>query len=171
MFGSPPRAVSKYLLVSAIIVLAAALVVGAGTLVFLLNKSNNCLSFTEKEITVGSTRFQVALADTAAEQIQGLGGCTAVPVGQGIYFPFNPPAVTSFWMKGMVIPIDIIWIAGGRVVGIEANVPPPSGGEDERSLPRYAPPQPVDGVLEITAGQAAAQGIVVGSTVVTSPLD
>ena len=67
-------------------------------------------------------------------------------------------------MKDMLIPIDIIWIADGAVVGIERNVPPPVDS-NQSDLPLYAPPQPIDAVLELPAGAAKQFNISIGSRV------
>ena len=55
----------------------------------------------------------------------------------------------------------MLFVLGGRVVAIEAHTKPCL------HLPcrSYGPDQQVDGVLELAAGQAAAQGIQVGSPV------
>ena len=70
-------------------------------------------------------------------------------------------------MKGMLINIDIIWIKDNKVVGIDHNVPAPKANTPDAELPSY--PTPVSNpqaVLEIAAGQAKAQGISIGDSVV-----
>lgn len=122
-------------------------------------------NFAESGLLVGSQEVFVAVADTPRERQAGLGGCASLPSGAGMYFPFNSPTSTSFWMKGMVMPIDMIWIADGLVVGIESNVAPQPGVPDAR-LARYSATQPITAVLEVGAGQAAQLGITVGDRVV-----
>jgi uncharacterized membrane protein (UPF0127 family) len=125
--------------------------------------NNVCPHLSQKQLRVGDKIYAVGVARTAAEQVRGLGGCTYLAPLSGLYFPFAPGSNVTFWMKDMLMPIDIIWIAQGRVIGLEGSVPPPSPGQAE--LPRYVPPGPVDAVLEIGAGQAAAQGIAIGTPV------
>lgn len=65
----------------------------------------------------------------------------------------------SFWMKNTIVPLDIIYINSDQeVVSIQANAEPYS----ERSLPSG---QPASYVLEIYGGEAAAQGIDIGTKV------
>jgi uncharacterized protein len=58
-------------------------------------------------------------------------------------------------------PLDMLFVLGGRVVAIETHTKPCM------HLPcrSYGPDQQLDGMLELAAGQAAAQGIQVGSPV------
>ncbi len=82
---------------------------------------------------------------------------------QGMLFIFPGETSPSFWMLGMLIPLDIVWIDGGlNVVGVTANVPPHSGSS---SPTLYLPPQPVRYVLEVNAGIADELGIGPGSVV------
>ena len=113
-------------------------------------------------VTVGMHRVEVELARTADEQRQGLSGRRHLSEGSGMLFPYASPSRPGFWMKNMFIDIDIVWIAGGRIVGIESQVPhavqPP--------LPVYRPPTPVDAVLEVPAGTAERLGWRAGDPVV-----
>ena len=122
-------------------------------------------NFAEGVLNVGGEVFSIAVADTPPERAAGLSGCSQIPVSSGMYFPFASAVRASFWMKDMVIPIDIVWVAGGEVIGIEHNIQP-EPGVAEADLTRYMPPQPVEAVLELTAGEAARRGITVGDSVV-----
>lgn len=112
-------------------------------------------------ITIAGTEFAVEVANTAYTRMQGLSGREELSEGHGMLFLFNPPERAGFWMKDMKFPIDIVWISGGRVVGVEANVSP----DDAPSRTVYYPSAPVDRVLEISAGSAAVAGITIGSVV------
>ena len=82
---------------------------------------------------------------------------------KGMLFIFSSEASPSFWMQGMLIPLDLVWIDGRlNVVGVTANVPPHSS---PGSPPFYHPPQPVRYVLEVNAGIAGELGIGSGSLV------
>ena len=78
-----------------------------------------------------------------------------------MWFPYSPPSLARFWMHHTPEPLDMLFVLGGRVVAIEAHTKPCL------HLPcrSYGPDQAVDGVLELAAGQAAALGIQVGSSV------
>ena len=80
---------------------------------------------------------------------------------RGMWFPYNPPSLARFWMHRTPEPLDMLFVQGNRVVAIEAHTKPCL------HLPcrSYGPDQAVDGVLELAAGQAAALGIQVGSSV------
>ena len=67
-------------------------------------------------------------------------------------------------MKDMLIPIDIIWIADGEVVGVEETVQP-EPNTPENQLKLYYPPQPITAVLELPAGSADKYNIKTGDSV------
>jgi uncharacterized membrane protein (UPF0127 family) len=85
---------------------------------------------------------------------------------RGMWFAFSPPAPARFWMHRTPAPLDMLFVRGGRVVAIEARVPPCP----RLPCPSYGPGLPVEGVLEIGAGRAAALGIEVGTPVRIEPL-
>lgn len=116
-------------------------------------------------VTINDHRFAAVIADTPQKQLDGLSGWTHLGPDQGMYFPLNN-RYTSFWMKGMLINIDIIWIEEGRVVGIDADVPAPQPNTPDEQLPSYPSPvsQP-DAVFEVAAGRAQELGIEAGDTV------
>ena len=82
-------------------------------------------------------------------------------------FIFEAEGLYSFWMKGMVIPLDLVWIdADGVVSGVTASVP----HAPEGTIPQlYFPPRPIQYVLEINAGLAEAVGIGAGSQARVEP--
>ncbi len=85
---------------------------------------------------------------------------------RGMWFPYTPPSVARFWMHRTPAPLDMLFIRDGRVVALEKAVPPCM------NLPcrSYGPDTPVDGVLELAAGQSAALGITVDTPVRITPL-
>lgn len=110
-------------------------------------------------VTIGKDKYEVEIADTILRRTQGLSGREGLREGTGMLFPFGSLGVYGFWMKDMKFAIDIVWIAEGRVVGFSENVPPPTG----LPLTIYNPPQPVDTVLELTAGTVQGDGLTVGA--------
>ena len=113
-------------------------------------------------IRVGDRDLSVQVVRTAADQARGLGGITSLPWDEGMLFVFSHADSQTFWMKGMVMPIDIIWIAGDRVVGIEKSVPLPEAGAEGQGLALYPSPEPVDRVLEVRSGFADRYGLQTG---------
>ncbi len=89
-----------------------------------------------------------------------------LPPLRGMWFPYDPPARARFWMHRTPEPLDMLFVADGKVLAIEAHTTP---------CPRlpcrtYGPDDPVEGVLELAAGQAEALGIMVGTPVRIEPL-
>lgn len=109
--------------------------------------------------------FNVEVADSPMQQRLGLGGRRGLGAAEGMLFLYAVRDFHSFWMKGMFIPIDIIWLDNRRVVHIEHGVPPPPPGTPVRRLPTYAPSSPANAVLEIAAGRATELGLRVGDMV------
>lgn len=98
--------------------------------------------------------FVVDIADTRASQARGLGGRRHLGAHEGMLFLYTDKSHHAFWMKDMVIPIDIIWLDNRRIVHIEHYVRPPAPNTPDHALRTYTPPQPANLVLEIAAGRA-----------------
>lgn len=113
----------------------------------------------------GQSTLEVAYAATAPERIKGLAQCPSIPAGKGMYFAVDPNTPTAFWMKGMLTPLDLIWLSENKVIGVTVNVSPPLPGVGDNDLPRYAAPAGTDGVLEVAAGGAALHNIQIDSTI------
>ena len=119
----------------------------------------------EGELCVNEARINVLVADTPQERAAGLSGYAGLPEDAGMLFVFPEPRQPSFWMKGMEFALDIIWIADGRAVQIDASVPPAPKDTPDDQLPRYRPDEPITHVLELSAGSAARLGITVGDRI------
>ncbi len=130
---------------------------------FLIFNNKPCANFNEKTITIPSGSLSVAIAKTAEQQARGLGGCRHISKRSGMLFPLEARGVAKFWMNGMVIPIDMVWIADNRVLGVEQNVPYPTEQVPEADFPVYSSPGEVDAVLEVEAGKANEYGLVEGA--------
>lgn len=61
-------------------------------------------------IEIGDKEYKVQEARTDQEKEQGLQGITDLPQDQGMIFYFDHPQDVSMWMKGTLIPLDIIFI-------------------------------------------------------------
>lgn len=110
-----------------------------------------------------SISIAVTVARTPMEQVRGLAGVRQLGDYEGMYFPLDSRLPTSFWMKDMVMPIDIVWIKDERIVQINAEVPMPESGATDGELPTYAYAEGgATGVLEMRARRAAELGIEVG---------
>jgi len=116
-------------------------------------------------ITVGLQIVLAEVADTQARKQRGLSGRTSLPAGHGMWFPYEVPGRLSFWMKGMLLPLDFVWVDDGVIVDLTENVPP-EGGASTLVRPRV----PASGALEVPAGTIARWGWKVGDPVHVTPL-
>lgn len=114
-------------------------------------------------VQLGQAKVVAEVASTPEQKERGLGGRTSLGQNQGMLFPFPEANAPAFWMRGMLMSIDIIWIYQGQVIGVAERVPPPAPGTNLADLPLYAPPGQADAVLEVNAGWAEAHGVGVGS--------
>lgn len=107
----------------------------------------------------GHYRFDVELAETPMQQMQGLMFREKMAPDAGMLFLYDRPQPASFWMKNTLIPLDMIFIgADGKVVNIHQNAVP-------QSLDSINSAGPVKGILEINGGMSARLGIRAGDRV------
>jgi hypothetical protein len=105
---------------------------------------------------------QAELATSASERFQGLMQRPHLDPKQGMLFMFESPGLHSFWMFNTLIPLDIIWLdSDRRIVFISADTPP-CPAEQSTACPTYGGLQSAQFVLELAAGQAAANGLAIG---------
>lgn len=113
----------------------------------------------KKEIKVGSINVTSEVADTNEERKMGLSGRKSLGENDGMLFKFDKDNVfPSFWMKDMLIPIDIIWINDGVIVKIHKNVQP-EPGKESNELRLYYPDSPIDYALEVNTGFSDKNGL------------
>lgn len=110
-------------------------------------------------IVIAGHEFRVELADTDKERERGLSGREGIAADAGMLFVFPEPVIVPFWMKDMEFPIDIIWIADGRVVGVVERATPDGGKK------LFYPPRPIGYAFEVRAGTVAKFGIAPGAEV------
>jgi uncharacterized membrane protein (UPF0127 family) len=89
----------------------------------------------------------------------GLSHRQNLPEGQGMLFLLGAARRHVFCMRDMLIPIDIIWIADGKVAGLHKKVSPGDDGN-------FIAPVPLRVVLEVPGGFTDRHGIKVGDPVV-----
>lgn len=113
---------------------------------------------------VGAATVSVEFARDPDAWARGLSGRDTLPEESGMLFIFPAQEERTFWMKDTRIPLDLVWIRGGTVVGVTAHVPPEPGVANVL-LRRYPSPGSVDRVLEVNAGWAAEHGVNVNDAV------
>ena len=99
----------------------------------------------------------VDVARTQKQQLKGLSGRVFLAENEGLLFVHEKADYQSYWMKEMLFPIDIIWIANNQVVGFVQSTQP-----QEPPLTIYTSPVPVDKVLEVNAEFVQENSIKVG---------
>ena len=86
----------------------------------LKNKSNNI-----PKVCFENKCFEVEIADTLEERERGLMNRAKLDLNNGMFFVFEKEGVYNFWMKNVLIPLDMIWIDGNnKVVFINENAEP-----------------------------------------------
>ncbi len=116
-------------------------------------------------LRINNTTLKVEVADTATKRSKGLGGRDSFAENEGMLFVFDRTDKYPFWMKGLKFPLDFVWIKDEQVVDILENIPPPSPGQPDDSLPIYSSRVEVEKVLEMNAGSVRRFNIKVGDTV------
>lgn len=116
-------------------------------------------------VTIRDTAVTASVADSPEERSRGLSGVESLKEQEGMLFIFDRTGYYGFWMKDMLIPLDIIWIdEDSRVVHIEEDVRP------ETYPTIYNSVAPARFVLEVNAFFARTFNIQEGDTV-TIPAD
>lgn len=93
--------------------------------------------------------FRVEVAQTANQQRDGLSGRNELSAGTGMLIRFGSRSEQQVWMAGMRFPLDIAWIANGKVVAIDTLTACTEA--DDNACPRWTSPSPVDALLEVPA--------------------
>jgi hypothetical protein len=116
-------------------------------------------------VIIDKKTIQVTIANTKDLRTKGLSGTSSLDANSGMLFVFSPKISPIFWMKDMLLPLDMVWIDNGKVVKINKNIPVPKPNTPDNKLPTYSANQPVDYVLEVNAGFADKNSIKVGDSV------
>ncbi len=114
------------------------------------------------EVVIADQTLGLEVAETPQQQAVGLMARESLPDDRGMLFPFEPARPVNFWMKNVLIPLDMVFIRNGEVVAIASEVPPCEGDP----CPTYGPGrQPVDYVLELRGGRAAELDLQTGDAI------
>lgn len=111
--------------------------------------------------TIAGQPIQLEVARTLPQQATGLMGRQSLADDRGMLFPFRPPLRVSFWMKNVLIPLDMVFLRKGKVKAISSNVPPCNA----EPCPTYGPDSEIDQVIELRGGRATELGLKVGDTI------
>lgn len=144
-----------------LLILAVSVLILTGVVVFAARNIFPKPSADLKMIKINQTKIFVQVADTPLARSNGLSGQTGLNPNQGMLFLFESPGIYAFWMRGMLIPLDFVWINNHRITQITSNIKP----QDFQPPKTLAPNAPVDAVLEINAGAAEKLNIKTGDNV------
>jgi uncharacterized membrane protein (UPF0127 family) len=106
----------------------------------------------EIEIKVGDVPVRAKVASTQASQAKGYMGAKDSPKdSEGILFVYDQDRPLQFWMKGVGVPLDIIFFDSNMDhVGHETMSK--FEGEKDHELTRYSSPKPARFALEVRGG-------------------
>jgi uncharacterized membrane protein (UPF0127 family) len=111
-----------------------------------------------------SYKFDVELALTDGQQMQGLMFRRSMASDAGMLFVYGREEPTAMWMKNTFIPLDMLFISSeGRVAHIAERTMPMS----EAIVSSVGP---VLAVLELNAGTVARLGLRLGDFIVSTAL-
>lgn len=111
-----------------------------------------------RDVRIGDKVLKVELADSPEKRERGLMWRENLPIDAGMLFVFDKPGEVIFWNQNTLIPLDVIWIRHGSVIGVN-GLPAINAG-----LVMEPSPGPVDYVLEVNQGWAQANNIQSGTS-------
>ena len=117
------------------------------------------------KLVINSVEIQAEIADEPSEISKGLSDRDSLGEKSGMYFDLGERRVATFWMKGMLFPIDIIWIDDGKIVYVVKNASVPT----ENNIPTFTSDKPATHILEVNSGFAKKHSIEVGDRVEVKP--
>jgi len=129
----------------------------AGALVLTLYRTEQ-KNILQPTVNFGGVPLQIEYATTTEARERGLSGRASVPSNYGMLFVFARDDRYGFWMKDMVVPVDIFWLdAQKRVVSSALEVA-------TSTFPTvFYPKIPARYVLETAAGFGRAHSIATGT--------
>ncbi len=114
----------------------------------------------ETYVKIAGQVVRVDLAETPAQQEQGLSGRSGLKENEGMLFVFDKAGKYAFWMKDMKFSIDMIWMDKDfKVVYIKKDALPESFPES------YGPAEDSQYVLEVSADFSDKNNLKVGDSV------
>jgi uncharacterized membrane protein (UPF0127 family) len=97
------------------------------------------------KVKIGNNEYDVKVASSEAKRKKGLKGIKELPKGSGLVLSFSEEQVVPITMRGMKIPLDIIFSKGGKVQEVR------SASIDSADIMIEGPS---DLILEINRGEA-----------------
>ena len=126
---------------------------------YLLGLRENSVTF---HTEIGPVTIAAEIADEQGEWVQGLSGRETLGEKSGMLFVFPVPDRYAFWMAGMKISLDIIFVSqDNRIVDIARDLQPCVPEQCTTVVPGSAARY----VVEVNAGFAERYGLRIGDEV------
>ena len=104
------------------------------------------------QIQLNDQVVELEVAQTRQQQATGLMSRETLADNRGMLFPFNPPQPVSFWMKNVLIDLDMVFLRAGEVIYIQHSAPPCQSFP----CPTYGPEgETIDQVIELRGGASS----------------
>lgn len=121
------------------------------------------------DVSAPLATLRLAVASDVVSRENGLMCVLRLRPQHGMIFVFSRESDWEFWMKNTLVSLDMIWMrTDGAVTTVAANVPASTRTTPDGLLARRRGHGLY--VIELRAGEAAADGIVVGSHLALPPL-
>ncbi len=114
------------------------------------------------DVRIGEQVIKAETVRSGTKMYLGLSGRKNLCTDCGMLFIFPDKQIRDFVMRDMEFPLDIIFIADGKIINIAGNVAP----ENDPVVNYYTGGEPSDAVLELNASYCQAHSIKVGDTVI-----
>lgn len=118
-------------------------------------------------VIVQGEALDLEVARTPEQIAAGLMFRESLPADRGMLFLYEPARPVRFWMRNVLLPLDMIFLREGTIIHIAHSVPPCR----KVICPSYGPDAPVDRVIELRGGRAEELGLAVGIPVRVEFLD
>jgi len=113
------------------------------------------------DVRIGNATVRAEVADNLVKQMLGLMGRSSLAEGDGMLFPLDQEGYPKFWMVGMTMPIDVIYLGSDNtVVDVKSDVQPFSLSNMDTT---FVPARKAMYVLEVSAGFVKKHAIKVGA--------
>ena len=117
-------------------------------------------------VLIADHSFDVELAYTPESRDRGLEGRDCIPDNTGMPYIYASGEPEDAWMKGLLFPLDFLWIgADRRISDTHPNAPAPRSNTPDRLLTTYWSISEPTYVLETNAATISELGIKVGGQV------
>ncbi len=140
-----------------LVAIALIIIIGISAILFFQKDDLSHIKLKTEQAEHG---LMVELAKTPEEIRQGLMHREELEDGRGMLFVYEEPHIPSFWMKNMLISLDIIFIGEDlQIKHIAYEVPP---CPQDEICATYSPTVPVQYVLEVPGGYSEERNINLG---------